>query len=183
MKVLCRAVENRRHYLNDLLLEMPALEVVWDRKQDPMETFLRAMAEAGEGQAIHLEDDAVLCEGFLQKALQVIAERPLQVIQFFSMHPDDPVLGSREYDHFVGAVCFYLPSGYSLGLLEYAPRWPKRHSNPNAVDIMLRHWMRKERNNELHWIVVPNLADHRVGPSSIDITRPERRQSLTFQQR
>jgi len=181
MRVICRAVESRRSYLADLVREIPYLEIVWDRYRDPMDTFLRAMELAGDDPVIHLEDDAILCAGFMVKALWEIAQRPRQVVQFFSMHLDDPKLGSREYDHFVGAVCFYLPAGYSRELIGYADRWPKRASNPTAVDIMLRHWLRKERGNEPHWIVVPNLADHRVGPSSIDATRPERRQSLTFQ--
>lgn len=180
MKMICRAVASRRHYLSDLYRQLPNLLVCWDRYRDPMETFLRAMAMAGEGPALHLEDDALLCEDFLRRASAEIERRPHQVLQFFSMHPDDPRLGAREYDHFVGAVCFYLPAGYSRALIDYAPRWPKRHSNPNAVDIMLRHWLRKERSNEPHWLVIPNLADHRIGPSSIDRTRSERRQSLTF---
>lgn len=180
MRAICRAVESRRNYLADLKREIPYLEIVWDQHRDPMETFLRAMELAGDDPAIHLEDDALLCERFMFRALGEIAEHPKRVIQFFSMYADDAVLGSREHDRFVSAVCFYMPAGHSKGLLDYAPRWPKRTSNPTAVDIMLRHWLQKERNHEPHWIVVPNLAEHRIGPSSIDAARPERRQSMTF---
>lgn len=180
VKLIVRAVESRRSYLEELLLQIPEAQVVFDQYHDPMETFVRALRVAGDDPVIHLEEDAILCENFLDRAIAVISTHIHEVVQFFSMHPDDPIKGARYYDHFVGAVCFYLPAQYSSWLADYAPCWPKRFSNPTAVDIMLRHWMRKERNNEPHWLCIPNLADHRIGPSSIDQTRPERRQSLTY---
>lgn len=179
--LIIRAVEERRPYLNELIQQIPDARIIWDRYHDPMETFIRALQCAEDAPALHLEEDAILCTNFSERASAVIQKHKHEVVQFFSMHPADPSQGSRYYDHFVGAVCFYLPAGYSRWLAEYAPRWPKRFSNPTAVDIMLRHWMRKERNNEPHWLCIPNLADHRVGPSSIDPTRPERRQSLTYE--
>lgn len=183
MKMICRAVPERLDYAKDLLAVLPELDVLVDELRDPLEHFVRALRHAGDEPCLHLEDDAIPCEDFYERASVEIARRPDRVIQFFSMKPEDVTSGSRFDDHFVGGVCFYLPATYSRLIADYAPHWPKRASNPTALDIMVRHWLRKQRDNEAYWIVVPNLADHRVGPSSIDVSRPERRQSLTFSYR
>lgn len=182
VQLVCRGVAERFHYTIALRQQLPGLRMVWDRCRDPMETFVRALRSVDDSPALHLEDDVILGENFLNRALLEIAQRPWSVIQFFSMKPEDLTKGSRWDAYFISAVCFYLPAGYSRLIADYADCWPKRRSNPNAVDVMVKHWLKKQRNMEKHWIVVPNLVDHRVGPSTIDTTRPERRQSLTFGQ-
>jgi hypothetical protein len=180
VKLVCRVVPERFHHTLELRRQLPGLQLIHDHHRDPMETFVRALRSVDTSPALHLEDDVILGPDFLTRAFQEVAQRPWSVIQFFSMKPEDLTLGSRYDAYFISAVCFYLPAGYSQWIADYAPRWPKRHSNPNAVDVMVKHWLKKERNMEKHWIVVPNLVDHRVGPSAIDQSRPERRQSLTF---
>jgi hypothetical protein len=180
VRIIGRCVPERLQFTFELNRQLPGMTWVMDNGRDPMNTFVRALRAAENSPAIHLEDDAILCENFLHRAMLEIAKNPFSVIQLFSMKPEDLTAGSRWDAYFISAVCFYLPTGYSRRLADYAPTWPKRHLNPNAVDVMLKHWLKKERRMEEHWIVVPNLADHRVGPSSIDRTRPECRRSLTF---
>lgn len=183
-RYLVRAMQERTPYLADLQAAIPQLEIVWDEKRDAMDTWLRALAEAGADPVVHLEDDAFPTRDFLAKAEREIAQRPDDVIQFFSRRKADPTEGSRWMPGagFSCAVCFYLPAGCAPALREYFPIWDQtctRGPHPTAVDWHIPDWLARQRKR--YWLVVPSLVQHRIGPSLIDHRRSSRRLSATFE--
>ena len=84
MRYVVTAVASRIKGVKYLIEHIPELEVVWDRVQDHMETFLRASEHTGDYPVIRLEDDAILTVGFLEKASRVIEAHPDNVAQCFS---------------------------------------------------------------------------------------------------
>jgi hypothetical protein len=179
IRPIIRAVRDRREFIDYLTRALPTAEWCFDEKRDAMDTFLRALDMAGDGPALHMEDDVVLCEHFLARAAWAVMQRPNTVIQFFSMRKADLDIGSRLDRNFMMTQCFYLPAGYSAALRAYHPDWPARHEHPTGFDIMIGDWLRLRR--EPYWVNVPNLVDHRVGPSLINPRRSSRRVSKTFQ--
>jgi hypothetical protein len=175
---IIRTVPERVDTLAAILRELPDAIIVRDRCRDAMDTFLRALDAAGDSPAVHIEDDAILCPRFRERAQAEIAERPDACIQFFSMRRADLTVGSRWDRDFMMAIAFYLPAGWSAELREYAETWPRRAEHPTGVDTMVGDWLRSRRRP--HWIVVPNLADHAPVKSAIDPRRRRNRQSLTF---
>lgn len=180
LPVIVRAVraperEGYHAYLRDRL---PGATWVFDERRDAMDTFLRALAAAGVGGALHVEDDVVLADRFAERVGLEVAARPGTVVQFFSMRGADLTIGSRFDRNFMMGQCFWLPCGYSREIAAYSSGWPRRAEHPTGLDVMVGDWLKSRR--EPYWIVVPNLVDHRVGPSTIDRRRSSRRVSKTF---
>jgi hypothetical protein len=180
MRYIVRAMREREPFLDPIRAELPALEVVWDRSHNAMETWLAAMDHAGNGAAVHLEDDILPTRGLLTKMATAVVAHPDHVIQFFSLRRSDRTLGSRWMagGTFMMTQCFYLPPGYSAELSAYYPRWPRRHTDQQGFDTKLHDWLASRR--ERYWLHVPSLVQHRVEPSLIDPRRSSRRQSPTF---
>ena len=166
-----------------ILVEQTGAWVVWDQKQDSMDTWMRMLAEAGDSAAIFLEDDIELTADWRTKIEAAIAERPDDVIQFFSIRKKDLEQGSR-YEvgrNFSMNQCYYLPQGAAADLLAYAPSWLAEHpESPNAYDWVMRGWMQRDRRK--YWMHVPSLVQHRKWRSVIDPRRSSGRASQTFEE-
>lgn len=143
--------------------------------------FLDALRLAGNAPALHLEDDIILAENFLERAQLAIAAQPDRVIQFFSMRKADLEVGSRleAGRTFMMTQCFYLPAGYSRALLDHYPDWKDAHKHKSAVDIFTADFLKSRK--EKYFIHVPSLVQHRQTVSMIDKRRSQFRQSLTFE--
>ena len=130
---------------------------------------------------LHVEDDAILCHDFIDRMQVEVEQHPGSIVQFYSRFEDDPSKqsGWRPPKKFVGGVCFYMPAAMISSISEYLEHWYLRDTNPTAWDIAIRYWMMYQRMQ--YWLVLPNLADHRISPSTIDRDRPEDRSSYTFE--
>jgi hypothetical protein len=182
MKYIIRACEERELWVKEMISKIPSAEVVWDNNRNAMDTFLRALDVVGDDDAVHLEDDAILCAEFTEKSARSIANASGSPVQFFSMRSADQTAGGRwePGSRFSATVAFYLPPGSSRAVLEYASSWPRLEEHPTGFDLMVADWMKTHRLR--YWIEVPNLADHRFGRSLINPSRSRYRRSLTFEQ-
>jgi hypothetical protein len=181
MRYIVRAMPEREQFLAPIRAELPALEVVWDRSRNAIETWLAALECAGNDAAIHLEDDILPTRGLLAKLDRAIIEHPDHVIQFFSLRRADRQLGSRWMagSSFLMLQCCHLPPGYSAELLAYYPHWPRRHTEPGGPDVHIKDWL-VHRGGERYWLHVPSLVQHLAVRSLIDPRRSSHRQSPTF---
>ena len=145
-----------------------------------METFLRATEITGADAAIRLEDDVILTQDWRTKVEAQIAERPNDLIQFFSRSKYDVSIGSRYKSGavFTCNVCIYLPPGFSKELFDYYKVWPRKKEHPTGLDYLIADLMKEKGMS--YWVCVPNLADHSVSISQISSRRPRRRVSTTF---
>ena len=180
MKYIMRTCAGREDYCEYMQSHIPSLIVLKDEKKDPMGNFMRALEAAGDQAALHLEDDAILTENFVDKVEAVISKNPKRVVQFFSMRKDDVEVGTRidKGKNFIAALCFYLPAKMSKGLRAYFPNWERLSEHPTGLDLTIADFLHKTKQDYL--IYCPNLADHRVGKSAIDSRRSSNRVSKTF---
>lgn len=180
MKHIMRTCEGREDYAVYMHSQIPNLVEIKDFEKDPMKNFMNALEAAGDDEAIHFEDDAILVENFVEKSQKVIDKYPDTVIQFFSMRKADLTIGTRmeKGSTFLAAVCFYLPAKMSKGLRAYFPKWERWDEHPTGLDITVADYLKKTKQDYL--IFCPNLADHRVGKSKIDSRRSSKRVSFTF---
>jgi len=172
-------------WVKEMQEQIPHLEICTDttrNKYSAYATFLRCLEMGGNEPVVHLEDDAILCENFIEKIEAAIAQHPLNVIQFFSMRKDDLTIGSRWQAgaKYMMNQCFYSPKNFDALLLEYGKSWSRLEQHPNGTDEMMADFL-KERKAR-YWNHVPNLVDHRVAKSMIDPRRSSKRQSKTFDQ-
>lgn len=180
-RMIIRAVRDRTNYIDYLKEKLPNAEWCFDEKRNAMDTFLKALRMANNEATIHMEEDIILTDNFVAKIEAEIAKNPDKVIQFFSMRKADLVIGSRWDGNFIMAQCFYLPAGYTQEIIDFYPHWSSLKSNakyPTGLDIMVGDYLKKTKQH--YWIHVPNLVDHRVGTSAINIRRPKNRISKTF---
>jgi len=176
---IIRAVlPERQAFVDYLKGALPEAVFCIDQTRNAMDTFLAALDMAGDGAAVHMEEDVVLGSDFRARIAAAIAERPTSVIQFYSSRKDDLVVGSRWDRRFCATLCTYFPPGYSKAIRAYHPVWPRRHEHPTGFDYMVDDWLKARR--EPHWIVVPNLVDHQVSKSVIDPRRSSKRISKSF---
>lgn len=167
--------------LSEYFDAIPDLEIAKDRIHDAMDTFKLSLEMAGDDPCVHLEDDIILCDNFVERVEAEIAKRPNDVIQFFSMRKDDLTVGSR---YILGGLfcmgqCFYLPAGMSADILRFMDTWDKYDTDPNGLDTPLMSDYFKLHKVK-YWNVCPNLVDHKVQKSRIDPRRSSKRQSFTF---
>lgn len=161
----------------------PHAEFVWDTGEPPtgaLSTLTKAFKLAGDDAAVFMEDDAIPTTDFVTKLETAIAERPHDIIQFFSRRKKDKTIGSRYESYFSSHVCVYFPATMARQLLAYYPIWAVKNLEPHPTGT--DHWTaeyfkyRKLR----HWIHVPSLAQHSESVSIIDSRRARRRVSETF---
>jgi hypothetical protein len=165
-------------YLSYLQARIPGLDVVTDLTGNAMDTYLASLIRQGADSAVHLEDDIILTKDFEAKIEMVIRHRRASVVQCFSMRKADLTEKSRWDRTFSMNQCTYLPAGYAPLILAYAQHWCALHpEHPTGYDLLLHDWLRSRK--EPHWISVPSLVQHRIGPSRIG-PRSSKRQSLTF---
>lgn len=189
-RLIIRAVPTRRAWVEYLTARLPHAEVLWDEnfanptmdgRAKSTASYLRALQVSGGDPCIHMEDDIILTRNFLAKVEAVIASRPNQLIQFFSMRNADKTKGSRWDRSFSMNQCFYLPAGYGTLLLDYLPRWHRAHpEHPGGYDLAMNAWLKSRK--EAYWLHCPSLVDHRVCQSVADRRRSHHRQSLTFRE-
>lgn len=181
LRVLVRACRERSEWVREILAQLPQAEVIWDQDRNAMTTFRRAMEAAGDAAALHIEDDALLCEHFQRRFTGVLDRARGMPIQLFSMRSADLTIGSRfaPGSTFLAAVCFYLPPGFSMGVLDLSRSWPRIAEHPTGCDLLVADYLKSRRCR--YWLEVPNLADHRFGVSLIDRRRSRYRRSLTFE--
>tara|TARA_R110000803_G_scaffold207394_1_gene275294 strand:+ start:117 stop:677 length:561 start_codon:yes stop_codon:yes gene_type:complete len=181
MKVIIKAVPVRKDCIEYLKNKLPDAIFCMDKKKCAMDTFLRSLEIAKDDPCIHMEEDIFITKNFMKKASAVIRQKPMSVVQFFSMRKADLTIGSRWDRSFLMNQCFYAPPFYSRLMLEFSALWiPKNiEEHPNGTDAMVRDFLkyRKER----YWVHCPSLVDHREGKSVIDPRRSSKRQSFTFE--
>lgn len=155
---------------------VPDLEVVWDQSHDAWDTYLRTLEHMGSDPAVMLEDDIILTSDWRSKVEAEIAQRPDDVIQFFSMRQADLEVGSRWEPGrtFLGNLCWYLPAFFAAELRRFFDDWgPKLDgTHPTGTDLAVADCLK--RSGRKYWLVCPNLVDHAPGPSMINPRRPPR---------
>lgn len=166
--------------LTEYTSQIPNLEICKDTTKNAMDTFKKSLEMVGESASVNMEDDIILCKDFYNEIIKEIKKRPNDVIQFFSMRGDDLKVGSRYINGslFMMNQCFYLPKGMSKELLEYMEEWSRYGEHPTGYDILMADFFKK--NKIKYWNVCPNLVDHKVCKSRINVRRSSKRQSLTF---
>ena len=180
MQVIVKAVPVRGSMVAYLKKHLPEAVFCMDQKGCAWDTFLRSLDMAGDGPALHMEEDVILTRGFMDKVRAAVSQRPNTLVQFFSMRKKDLEVGSRWDRSYLMNQCFYAPAGYSAAMLEYSSEWGKQWlaEHPNGTDLMVRHWLQSRK--EAYWIHCPSLVDHRVAKSIINPRRSSKRQSFTF---
>ncbi len=180
MKFIVKYMPEREAQLIEMKKQIPNVVVVQDIMRSHMDTFIRALEEAGDESAVHLEDDIILCDNFVERCLEQINLREDRMIQFFSMRKADLEVGSR-YDYganFLMNQCVYYPAGYSKMIKNYWLAWDRKEEHPSGSDTMIADFLKSRK--EKYYIVVPNLVDHVKGKSVIDPRRSSKRISKTF---
>jgi hypothetical protein len=177
---ICTAVAERRPFVMYLEDHIPNLQVVWDKNKDPMETFTRAWKTYPDKPSLRLQDDLILCEGFLSKAHAVIQKHPNSVIQFFSMRTADIQTGTRweNGSNWIGNLCHYLPAGMAGEIYEFSKTWKRKEEHPTADDLLMADYFKE---NKIKYLLhCPNLVDHAEVYSVINRSRSKYRKSKTF---
>lgn len=165
------------------LVNLVRAQVVWDTDHSAMNTWRAALAEAGEGPAIFLEDDVVLAGRWREQVEAEIAERPDEVIQFFSLREADAEKGSRYMPGrtYLMNQCHYLPAGLSRQIHEWTEGWQEQHpEHPSGTDAALADFLKVHKMR--YWLRVPSLVQHENWRSAINERRPRTRQSPTFEE-
>ena len=187
VRMIIRGVPDRTEYINYLKRVLPQAEWCIDKRYNDgsisnlvkhMLNFIDALILAGDEPCLHLEEDIILTDDFINKINLVIGQRPNELIQFFSMRKADIKIGSRYDNNYMMNQCFYLPAGYSKLIANYYNIWDKKNKFPSGSDIMINDWLKTRK--EKYWISVPSLVEHRVTKSMIDKRRSSKRQSKTF---
>lgn len=178
--IVIRTCEGREEYLAYLVKRIPGAIVVKDKTRNAMDTFRSALEVVGDGRSVHMEDDVILTEGFLDKLKEGIGDGS-NVVQFFSIRRSDQTLGTRTEPGrtFLMGQCFYLPSGMSAEILRFSRNWPGLDLHPTGLDTMIGDFLRiRKMKYVMH---VPSLVQHRKCRSAIDPRRSSSRQSPTFE--
>tara|TARA_R110000823_G_scaffold25723_7_gene75753 strand:+ start:176 stop:736 length:561 start_codon:yes stop_codon:yes gene_type:complete len=185
MKTFITTVPERSHYLDHFREKLSDPIFVYDEVRSAMDTFLRALAKVNNEPAFLFQDDAIIANNFEKQASPIVRDKPLSLIQFFSMRNADIDIGSRWDNNFLMLQGIYIPPNMSAALIHFhsnywVPNNCEGHKPVSALDSMVCSYLKKTK--QKYWIVVPNLVDHKAGPSAIDSRRSSTsRVSKTFE--
>ena len=187
MKYIVQAVESRRPFVEEILAQVPEAIVHYDGTGDATQAFVDTLRLAGDEPHVHLEDDVVLCKGFVAKTKLVAGTYPGRVVSLFSFSrlwraSTQEMIPST----YGGAQGVYFPRGYGAMIADFMQRtgldyWRYRGGGVDlnhGFDFAIRDFLIARR--ERYVIVWPSLVQHRVSVSAISPKRPKRRQSYNF---
>jgi hypothetical protein len=174
------AVESRREYVEYMQKHIPNLIVVWDEKNDAMDTFMRAWGQYPDRASVRLQDDLCLTKNFVEKVMFYIKQYPNDVIKFFSRSKYDITKGTRWRlgSKWMMNQCYYLPKGTSGKIFDFANQWERMEDHPNGDDELMAEFFQKNKIKHLN--VCPSMVEHAEIVSAIDKRRARKRQSTTF---
>lgn len=145
-----------------------------------MGNFLNSMRMTDKP-CVHLEDDIILCDEFVEKVYDAVRQFPDHVINFFSLRSRDYierkpffVAGSR----FMMNQCFYLPIGYGHKIADFYNEWTRKSEHPTGYDILMADFLKSRREKYVQWF--PHLVNHQVGKSMINPKRSSMRIDKNF---
>jgi hypothetical protein len=167
MRCLIRTVpwdEERYRWAEELADQLPNASLVVDRDHNGYATFLDAIAEQGDEDCWHFEDDVELVTDWEAKARS--HEWYDGVINGFGN------LGVRRGGWcrawpFFYSLCFRIPGDMAPSLLEHAsdPENIERVEKywPQPFDLIIGDWLEAEGRH--YWQAYPSLVQHRAVPS------------------
>ena len=139
---------------------IPDLKLCVDYQHDAMVNFLNSMNYT-HLPAVHLEDDIVLCDNFVERVTAACNEWPDHIINFFSLRSEDYeilkphlVPGRR----FMMNQCFYIPAGVGPEIAKFYETWPRKQEHPTGYDILMADWMKEHKLKYVQWF--PHLVNH-----------------------
>lgn len=193
MKYVVQYVEGygREKYLLPMKQQIPELEIIEDidkcylpskGMKSAMWTYLRSIDFVEP--FIRLEDDAILCKNFKERAEALVANDPNCIHQFFSLRDSDYTAGSRYVtgSAFMTTVCIYVPAGMGHDIVEfYYNDWRESKrglENPTGYDILIADYLKAKKLK--YFVDVPCLVQHAVEKSAINPKRSSKRQSKMF---
>lgn len=154
---------------------LPNATVIKDVNHNPTKTWVRMLSAAGASPALFLEDDVLLCDGFLEHVEAIVKEHGESVINFFDARLNEP--GYQPGREFASNLCYWLPAGYAARIAHFSATWPG-HDDDHLLDWITRDFLKA--NGLQFYQVCPGLVDHRVGPSAIKPRRPVDRRGVSF---
>lgn len=195
MKFIVTTCKGREECVDYLSHQIPNLIVNKDDfdfpgifKSTAWFNYRRSFQLAGNEACLMMEDDIVLCQNFVSKALSEIEKDPFNIITFFSMKKKDAELGTRYMPGktFMMMQCVYYPAEFSRFFVDYMDLWyKKRVDDPSLqkhfhcpIDIVVAEYLNYCKVN--YKIVVPNLVQHLGLKSEINPKRNPGRYSTTY---
>ena len=184
MKYIVQAVRPRESYVEEMRQTIPGLDVYYDDSRDATSAFIQTLRLADDEPHVHLEDDVVLCKGFVAKTKLAANLYGDRVIQFFHWLRKPEPTRLVTPPGFYGALAVYFPRGYSSKLIAFMEEagldlwrfW--NGSGSHCLDMGIQHFLRARREPFVQHY--PSLVQHRVSPSTIKSHRQQKRQTAYF---
>lgn len=177
MRYIVQCGGDNRRKVDEMYSEIPELEEMHDDKDTEdyatrmnchvaMAGFLDCM-KVYESH-VHLEDDAILCKGFKEKAEGIIAQAPNDVIKLFS-RPRDKEGGPT--GDCMWHQCVYFPEWFLRGTVRHFEEvWWKSELGKTKPDFTAFDCLTSSYMSSIGykgWVCVPSLVQHADGPSSL----------------
>jgi GR25 family glycosyltransferase involved in LPS biosynthesis len=176
--VMTTAFGNRD--ISEMKRAIPNLQLCVDYNHDAMVNFLNSMRMTDKP-AVHLEDDAILCDDFVSKITRAIELYPDNIINFFSLRKKDYEVRKPFFElgsKYIGNVCFYVPATYGNRIADFYNVWDKKEIHPTGYDILMADWMKLNKLKYVQWF--PHLVNHAEGKSIINPKRSSKRIDTRF---
>jgi hypothetical protein len=162
IKYILTAVPARMKVVEYLQKHIPDLIVVLDEEYNPWKNWRKAWDLYQDQPSVRLQDDILLTKNFVKKIESAIAERPDEIINFFSMRKADHEIGSR---HCAGATwlmnqCHYLPAGVPKLLTDFMDRQDQQYfiEHGGGDDFMMAECFKHHKLK--YYQHVPSLVQH-----------------------
>lgn len=180
MLIRIMACKEREDNVNKMLSDLWApAEVIRDEKHDANDTLCR-MIDTNEP-LIAMEDDIILCNGFLDKVLAEIEKRPDEFIMFYSFW----TVEKRHFEDsnynwwFAITQAYYIPAWIGKDMAEFL----RKDLFSNLKDEWRYDlWMYKflvQKWIKMH-LVKPSLCQHLWGTSLINNKTHIKHRSITY---
>lgn len=176
---------SREQYAEELFLQLldqniNYLAIETDREnlgvwENAKHAWLRPAVKPGANYRIVIQDDAILCDNFIQKAETFIEQHAGHVISFY--YGDNPQAHKEiKPDYFDTmlnhAVCLAIPTAEIEDMIQYCDFQPECTGD----DMKIRRWL--ITNGRTCRYSNPSLVQHRDIPSIVDPTKPVRQSKI-----
>tara|TARA_Y100000389_G_scaffold147165_1_gene146039 strand:+ start:8279 stop:8848 length:570 start_codon:yes stop_codon:yes gene_type:complete len=150
-----------------------------DHNRQALKNFVDTLKHSYDEPCFFFEDDAILSKDFVKESLNFVVQHPLKLVSFWALKKSVKETTVMAPSSFMGNVCLFIPKKHVRGIVDFYDKgWKREAEHPTGMDLMVRDYLMSIKQSYI--LHQPNLAQHKIGVSTINPRRSKYRQSITF---
>ena len=160
----------------DLSFNQIPYTLIIDREHKPIDSFINALYQISNEDAVLMEDDIILCQNFEEEITRVIEQYPNRIINFFNILNMGHI---EEKYNIIYNQCTFYPKGIAKQIADIMVTLPRRTDRKKNMYSLLENVALKQLDQKVVQYI-PHLVQHLDNDTLLFEHTFHRRRSILF---